>query len=100
MIQIVPYQPADRDTLIAFVEAIQEHERMNVPGLKPAHTSALHTQNSYFSAWISEMAVCSWPKMKAVPSGLRAPGWMKMTIRCWRTASGNMLTSPTYTLKR
>lgn len=35
MVQIVPYQPADRDTLIAFVEAIQEHERIDVPDLKP-----------------------------------------------------------------
>lgn len=35
MVQIVPYQPGDRDTLVAFVEAIQEHERRDVPVLKP-----------------------------------------------------------------
>jgi ribosomal protein S18 acetylase RimI-like enzyme len=45
VVQIVPYQPADRNTLIAFVEAIQEHERIDVPGLKPgAHIGASYTE--------------------------------------------------------
>jgi ribosomal protein S18 acetylase RimI-like enzyme len=45
MVQIVPYQPTDRDTLIAFVEAIQEHERIDVPGLKPGpHIGASYAE--------------------------------------------------------
>jgi|SRR5215467_1043297 len=35
MVTIDAFQPSDLATLIRFVEAIQEHERMDVPDLKP-----------------------------------------------------------------
>jgi ribosomal protein S18 acetylase RimI-like enzyme len=45
MVQIAPYQPMHRDTLIAFVEAIQEHERLDVPSLKPGpHIGASYAE--------------------------------------------------------
>jgi ribosomal protein S18 acetylase RimI-like enzyme len=45
MVEIVPYRLTDRDTLIAFVEAIQEHERIDVPGLKPGpHIGASYAE--------------------------------------------------------
>jgi ribosomal protein S18 acetylase RimI-like enzyme len=36
MLTIDAFQPPDLAVLIRFVEAIQEHERIDVPGLKPA----------------------------------------------------------------
>ena len=35
MLRIEPFQPADLPVVAAFVEAIQEHERLGVPELKP-----------------------------------------------------------------
>jgi ribosomal protein S18 acetylase RimI-like enzyme len=34
MVSIHPFQPADFAAVVAFVEAIQEHERLHVPNLK------------------------------------------------------------------
>ncbi len=40
MIRIEPYRADDRDTIRSFVAAIQDHERAQVPSLRPGHAIA------------------------------------------------------------
>jgi hypothetical protein len=97
-VTIDAFQPSDLDTVIRFVEAIQEHGRIDVPDLK----SGNEVGSDYAPTLIrtaSEKSGCIMARAETVTVGFGALGLKKTLIRAFVMTRGNMDTSPTSSSK-